>query len=162
MSTKPNGRMTRETAWQYVTDAHTGIVTSLRADGVPISTPVWFAVLDRVIYFNTRGKKLARIRRDPRVGFLVESGDDWLELRAVHITGRAEVLEPDRALEAAIDAELDRKYAKHRVDPDILPPPIREAVYSPAARRYVRLTPDDRVLSWDNDNLGIPRPDRED
>ena len=57
----PSPRMTEEEIWSFVTDAHTGILTTLRRDGVPIALPLWFACLDRRIYFRTRGKKLARI-----------------------------------------------------------------------------------------------------
>ncbi|MEZ5261896.1 MAG: hypothetical protein R2755_08975 [Acidimicrobiales bacterium] len=43
--------------------------------------PLWYACLDGRIYLQTRGRKLQRIRRDPRASFLVESGEHWKDLR---------------------------------------------------------------------------------
>ncbi len=59
--------------------------------GAPISLPVWFVALDRRIYVAgpAHTKKFARIRNDPRVAFVVESGTHWAELVGVHLTGRA-------------------------------------------------------------------------
>src|SRR5436309_6210422 len=91
-------RMTEAEIWAFVTDAPTGILTTLRRDGVPVALPLWFACLDRIIYVQTRGKKLERVAHDARASFLVESGHRWAELKAVHFTGRAEIVEPDRDL----------------------------------------------------------------
>ena len=61
-------RLTPDEAWDVLGRAHTGILTTLRADGAPVTLPVWFVMLDRAICFQTpaRAKKVARIRRDPR------------------------------------------------------------------------------------------------
>ena len=50
MSKAPSFRLTDDEIWAYVTDAHTGIMTTLRRDGMPIAMPLWFAVVDRAIY----------------------------------------------------------------------------------------------------------------
>ena len=42
-------RLSDEEIWEFVTNAHTGIMTTLRRDGVPIAMPLWFAVVDRAI-----------------------------------------------------------------------------------------------------------------
>ena len=64
----PSPRMTDDEIWSFVTDAHTGIMTTLRRDGYPISLPLWFACLDRQIYLRTRGKKLQADRPRPTSG----------------------------------------------------------------------------------------------
>ena len=74
-------RMTEQEIWDYVTDAPTGILTTLRRDGVPVAMPIWFACVDRTIYIQTRGKKLQRIAHDPRASFLVESGQPCRPMR---------------------------------------------------------------------------------
>jgi nitroimidazol reductase NimA-like FMN-containing flavoprotein (pyridoxamine 5'-phosphate oxidase superfamily) len=81
-------RMTDDEAWVVLEHAHTGILTSLRRDGWPISLAVWFVALDRRLYVagQAHTKKFARIRNDPRVSFLVESGVDWRDLAGVHVT----------------------------------------------------------------------------
>ena len=98
--------------------------------------PVWFAVVDRTVYTGTRGKKLVRVRNDPRAAFLVESGDRWAELKAVHVTGRARVLEEiSDELRERIDAELDRKYAAYRTAKTDMPSATR-TVYATAERKF--------------------------
>jgi nitroimidazol reductase NimA-like FMN-containing flavoprotein (pyridoxamine 5'-phosphate oxidase superfamily) len=150
-SNKPSPRMTPEECWAYITDSHTGILTTLRRDGVPIALPLWFACLDRRIYFQTRGRKLQRIGHDPRASFLVESGEHWAELKAVHLTGRAEVVELDERLARRFGAEIDRKYAGFRSAAAM--PRETAAYYARALTGVVRFTPDDRLLNWDNAKL---------
>ena len=147
-------RMTEEEIWAFLRDGHTGIFASLRSDGVPIMMPIWYAVVDRCVYIQTRGKKLTRITNDPRASFLVESGERWAELRAVHLTGTAEIIDPSPELAEAIRAEMDRKYAPFRTARSEMPDATR-SVYQKAQRATVRLTPDGRVLNWDNRKLGL-------
>ena len=63
-------RLSRDEAWQTLEGAHTGILTSLRRDGVPIALPVWFVVIDEHVYVSgpAQRKKFARVRaRSPCV-----------------------------------------------------------------------------------------------
>ena len=43
-------RLSEEEAWAELGAAHTGILTTLRRDGRPVSLPVWFATVGRRIY----------------------------------------------------------------------------------------------------------------
>ncbi|WP_019928438.1 pyridoxamine 5'-phosphate oxidase family protein [Nocardia sp. BMG111209] len=148
-------RLSPDEAWQALAASHTGILTTLTADGRPITLPVWFVVDDRTIGLQTpRGaKKSARIRRDPRAAFLVESGELWAELRAVHLSGTvAEVTDPAEA--DRIAAAFDRKYAAFRTPATDLPAATRDHY---AALTYLRFTPADRMLTWDNSRITTPR-----
>ncbi len=145
-------RMTQDEIWEFLTNGHTGILTTLRRDGVPITMPLWYAVVDQIVYISTRGKKLMRIRHDPRSSFLVEAGDRWAELRAVHLTGESEVLEVSEEIAEKVRAELDRKYAAYRTAPSEMPDATRDT-YARAPMMLVRFTPDDRILTWDNRKL---------
>ena len=146
--------MSADEIWQFVISGHTGIFTTLRADGMPIALPIWYVCLDRLVYISTRGKKLKRIANDPRASFLVEEGETWPELRAVHMTGIAEVVDLDDELSARYQAELDRKYSQYRTASSAMPKATREA-YTKAVSGIVRFTPDYRFLSWDNRKLGL-------
>ena len=130
-------RMDDDHAWTVLEQAHTGVLTSLRRDGWPISLPVWFVVIDRRIYVAgpSPTKKFARIRHDPRVSFLVESGTAWAELTGVHVTGFATFVEEGAQLDR-VTAALHTKY-----EPSI---------------SSVEIVPDDRLLSWDNAQLFAP------
>lgn len=124
--------------------AHTGILTTLKADGTPVTLPMWFVVLDGRIYVSTpgRAKKVARVRRNPRVSFLVESGIRWTELQAVHLTGHARVVD-DEALYARVRRALDDKYAAFRSEEN-------NRRVEGISMAVVEIAPDDRFLTWDN------------
>jgi hypothetical protein len=146
-------RLSADEAWAVLEAAHTGIFTTLRRDGMPIARPVWFTVIDRAgcLAAPSRTKKISRLRHDPRASFLVESGERWAELQAVHVTGKVEFVE-DGALIERIDDELDRKYAPFRTDHARMPEKT-QAHY--AGRTFLRLVPDDRIISWDNRRLPL-------
>ena len=149
---KLSPRMTEAEIWDFVENGHTGIFTTLRRDGVPIAMPMWYGCVDRAVYMQTRGKKLDRIRNDPRASFLVETGDRWGDLVAVHLTGIAEHIEPDEATAAAFGADMDRKYAAFRGDGTEMPAETKQ-YYATRMQGLVRFTPDDRILNWDNSKM---------
>jgi general stress protein 26 len=146
-------RLSADEAWAVLEGAHTGIFTTLRHDGMPISLPVWFVALDGTICLATpsRTKKLARLRHDSRAAFLVESGERWAELQAVHLTGRVEFVE-DRDSVDRIEAALDAKYAPFRTAREAMPDRTQQHY---AQRSFLRFFPDERILSWDNRRLGV-------
>jgi hypothetical protein len=94
-------------------------------------------------------KKIARIRHDSRASFLVESGEQYTELRGVHLTGRVEIVGETTAI-SRIEAAVNAKYATFRPPADRLPAATR-AYY--AAQAFLRFLPDDRMLTWDNARL---------
>src|SRR5262249_6282652 len=130
-------RLSDDEAWAVIEGSHTGILTTLRADGSPITLPTWFVVLDRAIGLMTPAgtKKHARIAHDPRASFLVESGERWAELRGVHLSGRVEPVEDEAAIERLAGA-LDAKYRAFRTERTDMPEKTRERY---AHRRYYRL-----------------------
>jgi PPOX class probable F420-dependent enzyme len=144
-------RLTVDEAWEAVESAHTGILTTLRRDGMPIALPVWFVVDDRSVALMTPAgtKKIARIRHDPRASFLVESGEQYAELRGVHLTGRVEAVE-DAVATSRIEAAVEAKYAAFRPPADSLPA-AAQAYY--AKQVFLRFVPEGRILTWDNARL---------
>jgi PPOX class probable F420-dependent enzyme len=143
-------RLSSDEAWDVIRQSHTGIVTTLRADGSPVTLPTWFAVLDHTIcWFTPRGtKKLIRIRRDPRASFLVESGKQWAELRAVHLSGIIEIVE-DEPTKARISEALDEKYASFRSTSQ----QSQATADYYVDRTFLRLVPEPRMLTWDNSRI---------
>ncbi len=144
-------RLSDEEAWAFLTAGHTGVLTTLRADGFPITLPVWFVVDDGAVLVSgpARTKKFSRVRHDDRCSFLVESGERWVELRAVHLTGRASlVADPDWA---RVDALFDAKYASFRTPREEMPEPT-QAHYD-GGRELLAIRPEGRFLTWDNRKL---------
>jgi PPOX class probable F420-dependent enzyme len=146
-------RLSADEAWNVLARSHTGILTTLRRDGMPIALPVWFVALDRTICMSapSRTKKLARIRHDPRASFLVESGERWVELEAVHLTGRVEIVEDD-TLVARIGEAIQAKYAPFQSDHAKMPEATQQHY---AGRTFLRLVPDERILSWNNGKIEL-------
>lgn len=144
-------RLTPEEAWEFLARGHTGILTTLRRDGWPVTLPVWFVVLDRTVCFAapSRTRKVARLRRDPRAAFLVETGERWAELQAVHLQGHVEAIEDERDI-ARIDDALTEKYAGFRTARSAMPEATQQHY---AGRSFFRLHPEGKVLSWDNRRL---------
>ena len=149
-------RLSRAEAWAVLGAAHTGIFTSLRADGMPVSLPVWFVALDERVYIGTPShtKKVARVARDPRVSFLVESGERWTELVGVQLNGRASVVNDPSVVER-VTAALDDKYSAHRTRRVDMPDATRAHYDVPTT--IIEIVPDARILSWDNSRIRLDR-----
>src|SRR5438876_1621908 len=142
-------RLSKEEAWEELARTHTGILTSLKSDGTPITLPLWFVALDERIYFSApaRTKKIARLRRNPRCCFLVESGTYWRELRAVLVTGNAREL-TDQDAKRRVREALDAKYDSYRSTRSNMPKETRSVYEAPGSTMF-ELVPDERILTWD-------------
>jgi len=139
----------------FLEGGHTGILTSLRADGWPVPLPVWFVYLDDRVYVRTQSasKKVTRLRRDDRVSFLVESGKAWKELKSVVLTGHAVAIEDEATLDRVGEA-LDEKYAAFR---SAAKPKAAQAHYATAQTTF-RIDPVQAPLTWDNTKLTTRKP----
>lgn len=141
-------KMTVDEAWDFVERAHTGILTSLRRDGRPIALPVWFVAHDRRIFVSTRGKKLVRLAHDTRCSFLVEAGERWAELRAVHLACTAQVVGDDEPIREVVTDAMSHKYAAFRTPATSMPTATKRHYSSSGA--LLELLPDEEFISWDN------------
>lgn len=138
--------------WRFLAAQEVGVLTTLRADGSPVSVPVWFLAFDRKVYVAgpSATAKFRRVTRDPRVAFLVETGRRWVELEAVHLNGRARVV-PDPDWED-LDRGFDAKYAGLRAHPAEQPTSVRRRY---AHRSLLEIRPE-RIASWNNARLRRP------
>ena len=88
-------------------------LTSFRANGMAVHTPVWFAESDGVVYVKTGidSGKVKRIRRQPRV----ELAPCTLRgrPRGAALPGRARIV-VDPAEEERAERSLERRYGWHR------------------------------------------------
>lgn len=146
-------RLDEDEAWSVIEAAHTGILTTLRHDGSPVTLPMWFVVIDRSVCFSTfpRTRKVARIAHDPRAAFLVESGERWAELCAVHLSGRLEAV-TDEPTMGRIDVAMDEKYREYRTNQSAMPAATQEYY---ATKRFYCLVPEHRTLTWDNSRMEL-------
>lgn len=147
-------RLSDEEAWKFVAQAHTGIFTTLRADGWPVPLPVWFVAFDGAVHMRTpaKAKKLIRVRNDPRSSFCVETGEKWVELKSVVWTGNATLVDDADVMER-VEEELGAKYKGFAV-PMARVPDATKQHYSDRSG-FIRFVPDGRSLTWDNSRLRL-------
>jgi len=120
-------------------------------DGYPDITPMWYVIDGDMLWMRTYGKsqKVINARRDPRCCVLIETGDKYLELRGVQVTGDLQVSDDvDRICWVA--ARLMVKY--EGVDAGHIP--ALEAAYAERAPKQVALGLSlERIVSWDHRKL---------
>ena len=88
------GTMTPEECRQFLWKGnHTVVVATLRADGRPHLTPVWYTLDGSRVVFSTPGNsaKVRHIRRDPRISLFVD--EEAPPFAYVAIEGIAEVVD---------------------------------------------------------------------
>jgi hypothetical protein len=83
--------MTPQELDEFLRTERTCRVATIGADG-PHATPLWFGWdgTDVWLYSITRSKRWADLQRDPRISVVVDSGNDYLELRGVEVMGTVE------------------------------------------------------------------------
>ena len=141
---------------EFLTKGHTGIFTSLRADGWPVSLPIWYVLLDDHVYVRTpsKSKKVGRVLNDDRVSFVVESGKAWKELKTVVITGRAVVVEDEAEL-SRVDEALGAKYASFGT-PKAVPKATKK--HYGGGSTVFRIEAAKHPLTWDNAKIRMRPP----
>jgi general stress protein 26 len=102
---------------------------------------------DGAIYMTSYGKaqKVLNVRRNPRVGVMVESGRKYSELRGVMIRGNCEVLDDPEAVRMTM-----RGVAGQEAQAAAVP---SGAASSAPKRVVLKITPT-KIASWDHSKLG--------
>jgi PPOX class probable F420-dependent enzyme len=128
------------------------VVSSLGPRGWPHSMPLWFVPRDGEVWIWTYAKsqKVINLERDPRATVLVETGDEYTELRGAMIEAEAE-LHRDFDTVLRFAEELTLRYATgiSSVEGD-----AKAALEAQAPKRVaIRFRPV-RTVSWDHRKLG--------
>lgn len=146
-------RLSPDELSEFLEKSHTGILTTLRRDGFPVTLPTYFVTYEGRIYCATptKTKKMARIQNDPRASFLVESGLAWAELKAVMLYGRVSVVE-DQDLCDRVAALIDDKYSAFRTA-SVKQPKATQEHY--AAISTLCFEPEGEPISWDNAKIRL-------
>jgi PPOX class probable F420-dependent enzyme len=123
-------------------------VATLDADGSPHLVPLAYMWFDGELAFWTdpASRKVINLRRDPRITCLIETGDGVDEMRAVQISGRAEVIDDLETSRRAGEA-LTTRYSGPLDDDG------RAWVDSMAPVRVLVIVRPERVVSWDHRKL---------
>jgi PPOX class probable F420-dependent enzyme len=122
-------------------------VATVNADGSPHLTTLFYVVQDGRIAFWTYGRsqKVKNLERDPRVTCLVETGDDYFELRGVSVSGRAELVTDEEGIR-----RIGTAVASRMVDGADLGDLGRDEVERQVRKRVGVVVVPEKTASWDH------------
>ena len=138
---------------EYLETEKTLIIVSNGPGGFPHPMPMWFAVEDDgaiVCTTFTKSQKVLNWRRDPRATLLVESGEDYADLKGLVIYARCEVIDD---LETVKDTLAAVNGKGRDLDADARAK-LRESVSGTATKRIVLRFRPEKIVSWDHTKLG--------
>jgi PPOX class probable F420-dependent enzyme len=137
-------RMTAEEQAAFLRENGKASLATLDRDGFPHVVAMGYFFADGAFYMTSYAKaqKVLNIRRNPRVGLMVESGDAYAELRGVMVRGTCEIIDETEAVRAAM---LGRR------GPGLRAP--RAGVDSAPKRVLLKVTPH-KIASWNHAKLG--------
>ena len=120
-------------------------LATLDAEGYPHLVAMTYGVKDGVFYMTSYAKaqKVLNIRRNPKIGMMIEAGAAYGELKGVMIRGVCELIEGEDAVRDAwsiISGEGGRQRRRETND-------------SAAKRIVLKITPH-KIVSWDHTKLG--------
>ncbi|MFL6059850.1 MAG: pyridoxamine 5'-phosphate oxidase family protein [Marmoricola sp.] len=142
--------MTDEEITAFIASRRTATLVTLGKDGHPHAVAMWFALIDGVIWFETKAKaqKAINIGRDPRVTVLLEDGLTYDELRGVSLEGTAEIVDDADALWAVGVSVWERYNGPYTEE-------MKPLVEFMLNKRIAVRVDASRTRSWDHRKLGL-------
>ncbi|MEV0167136.1 pyridoxamine 5'-phosphate oxidase family protein [Nonomuraea fuscirosea] len=124
-------------------------LATINADGTPHLVTMFYGLADGDIAFWTYAKaqKARNLSRDPRVSCLVETGDDYDQLRGVLVYGTARrVDDRDRVMDIGMTIA-------RRMTPGVPDDLLRPYVEKTGLKRVAYVVERTKVVSWDHRRL---------
>lgn len=152
MSRRDQIRMTDEEIRKFIADSRTMILVSNGKDGYPHPMPMWYvADDDNTVYMTTfrKSQKVNNIKRNPKVTLLVESGDQYQELKGLLLYATAEIIDD---LDTTIDTLGRISIDRGDMQPEQLQAGSDALARNAEKRVTLRFTPV-KVVSWDHGRL---------
>ena len=126
-------------------------LATINPDGTPHLVTMFYVLLGERIAFWTylASQKARNLARDPRLTCLVETGEEYFELRGVQVAGRAQIVEDQAGI-----LEIGRAVAGGLagVPADSLDDYVEQA----ARKRVGVIVEPTRTVSWDHRKLIRP------
>ena len=140
-------KMTGAEVAEFLTESKKVQVATVNPDGSPHLTTLFYVVEDGRIAFWTYGRsqKIKNLERDPRITCLVETGDDYFELRGVSVSGTAEIVTDEARIR-----EIGTAVASRMVDGADLGDLGRDEVERQVKKRVGVVVVPSRTASWDH------------
>jgi PPOX class probable F420-dependent enzyme len=135
---------------EYLHGRRTMNVASIGADGRVHLVAMWYGFTgDDAPAFWTYGRsqKVLNLQRDPRITCLIESGDEYAQLRGVELVGTATILDAHDDV-MAIGRSVFERYNGEWSEG------AAAAVATMGAKRVAIRVDVENVVSWDHSKLG--------
>ena len=145
--------LTPEEIDDYLDEQKTLIIVGNGRNGYPHPMPMWFnRDQEGCLYCTTFGKsqKVLNWRRDPKATLLVESGEEYAELKGVMIYAKCEIIDDH---DQVIDTLVEINAAGRELD-DGQRTELRASTMRSAAKRVLLKFVPERYVSWDHAKLG--------
>ncbi len=126
-------------------------VATHNPDGTIHLVTMYYAMVDGLPAFWTyrTSQKAVNLARDPAITALVETGDNYGDLRGISFTGKVEIVDDfDRVF--AIGQQIYGRYVDFALEG-----PVLDYVEHQARKRQVFLVHADKTVSWDHRKLGV-------
>jgi nitroimidazol reductase NimA-like FMN-containing flavoprotein (pyridoxamine 5'-phosphate oxidase superfamily) len=137
-------RLTADEQAAFLRDNPKCALATIDQDGFPHVVAMGFFVEDGVFYMTSYAKaqKVLNIRRNPKVGLMVETGASYAELKGVMVRGACEIIEDVETVRAVMDHRRTSAESGRRGSLDSAP-----------KRVVLKITPH-KTASWDHTKLG--------
>ena len=127
-------------------------LATINPDGMPHLVTMYYTLVDGKIAFWTyrTSQKALNLARDPRISCLVETGDQYFDLKGVQIQGTVRTVEDPAAVQdigRGITEVMGTDIAGDAADA------LRDYVASAARKRFGYIVEPHRVISWDHSKL---------
>ena len=135
---------------RFLQEQRVATLATIGPSGHPHLVAMWYAVIDGVLWFETKAKsqKAANLRRDGRVTVMVEAGHTYDALRGVALEGRAVIVDDPGALWAVGVSVWERYNGPYQEE-------ARPLVELMLHNRVAVRVDAERVRSWDHRKLGL-------
>ena len=137
----------------YMVERKTLIIISNGSDGYPHAMPMWFYADDAgCLYCSTfrKSQKVLNFRHDPKATLLVESGEQYAELKSVLVYATVEIIDE---FDAVCDALVKINTKGTEVDATQVEA-LTRTVSKTAEKRVILKFHPERYVSWDHSKLG--------
>ena len=135
---------------EFLCNSKTMALATISPAGAPHLVAMWFCLRDGLVTFWTfsKSQKAVNLRRDSRATILVESGEEYANLKGVEITGNCEMVEDSK------EVMLIGETLYHRYIGDSKNEAAQEAFLASVPKRVGFCLIPSKIVSWDHSKLG--------
>lgn len=148
--------MTPKEVLEFLTANRVLQVATIGRDGWPHVAAMWYVMDgDRVVFRSfTKSQKIVNLQRNPKFTVLVETGDDYSQLRGVMIKAEARLV-TDREYVLSIYGGLAAKYPMINDTPMVIEGEGLESAFGRfAAKNTAVVVEPIKIVTWDHTKLG--------